>query len=64
VFLRILSEIAVTSTFKPKKQDLVRDAYDPAATTDSIYFNDRSRQSFVQIDGALFERIRSGQLRL
>jgi fatty-acyl-CoA synthase len=64
VFLRILSEIAVTSTFKPKKQDLVRDGYDPAATTDSIYFNDRFRQSFVQIDGALFERIQSGQMRL
>jgi fatty-acyl-CoA synthase len=56
--------MAVTATFKPKKQDLVRDGYDPAATSDAIYFHDRSRQSFVQMDGALFERIQSGQLRL
>jgi len=64
VFLRVLSEIEVTSTFKPKKHDLVRDGYDPAATTDSIYFNDRSRQSFVPLDGALFKRIQCGQLRV
>jgi fatty-acyl-CoA synthase len=64
VFLRVLSEIEVTSTFKPKKQDLMRDGYDPAATTDSLYFNDRSRESFVPLDGALFKRIQDGQVRL
>jgi len=64
VFVRVLGEIAVTSTFKPKKQDLVRDGYDPTATTDPIYFNDRSRPGFVQLDGALFERIQGGHLRV
>jgi len=62
--VRVLGEIAVTSTFKPKKQDLVRDGYDPTATTDPIYFNDRSRPGFVQLDGALFERIQGGHLRV
>jgi fatty-acyl-CoA synthase len=64
VFLRILGEIAITATFKPKKQDLVRDGYDPTATTDAIYFNDRSRQAYVKLEAALFERIQGGQLRL
>jgi fatty-acyl-CoA synthase len=64
VFLRILNEIEVTSTFKPKKQDLVRDGYDPVAVSDSLYFNDRSRPGFVRLDSALFERIQGGQVRL
>ena len=64
VFLRVLSEIEVTSTFKPKKQDLVRDGYDPATVSDLPYFNDRSRPGFVHLDGALFERIQGGQVRL
>ena len=34
VFLRIVSEIEMTATFKPKKQELVRASYDPLATTD------------------------------
>jgi fatty-acyl-CoA synthase len=64
VFLRILDKISVTSTFKPKKQDLVREGYDPTATTDTIYFYDRSRQAFVNLDVELFERIQSAQRRL
>ena len=64
VFLRILGEIDVTSTFKPKKHDLVRDGYDPAAVSDLLYFYDRSRPGFVRLDEALFERIRGGQVRL
>jgi fatty-acyl-CoA synthase len=64
VFLRLLGAIQVTSTFKPMKQDLARDGYDPAATRDSLYVNDRARPGFVPLDAALFERIQSGQLRL
>jgi fatty-acyl-CoA synthase len=64
VFLRVRSELEVTPTFKPKKQDLVREGYDPAATRDALYFNDRARPGFVQLDGALFERIQGGQIRL
>ena len=64
LFLRVRSEIEVTSTFKHKKSDLVRDGYDPAATTDPIYFHDSRRQAFVPLDRALYDRIVSGQVRL
>jgi fatty-acyl-CoA synthase len=64
VFLRILSGIEITSTFKMKKQHLVREGFDPAATSDALYFNDRARQGFVRLDDALFERIHAGELRL
>ena len=49
----------MTATFKHRKQDLVRDGYDPAATTDAIYYDDRRSQAFVRVDAALYERIRN-----
>ena len=64
LFLRMRSEIEITSTFKHKKSDLVRDGYDPAATTDPIYVHDSRRQAFVPLDRALHGRIESGQMRL
>ena len=63
VFLRILSEIELTATFKPKKQRLVRASYDPAATTDSIYVKQRDI-GYVQLDAAVFARIQAGEMRL
>jgi fatty-acyl-CoA synthase len=63
VFLRVRGELEVTPTFKPKKHDLVREGYDPTATSDALYFNDRAAARFVHLDSALFERIQGGQLR-
>jgi fatty-acyl-CoA synthase len=57
LFLRIRPEIEVTSTFKYTKSDLVRQAFDPAATTDAVYFDDIARQAFVRVDDALYRRI-------
>jgi fatty-acyl-CoA synthase len=64
LFLRIRDGIAMTGTFKPQKQDLLRDGYDPAASTDALYFDDRQRQAFVPLDAALHGRLKSGSLRL
>jgi len=64
LFLRIQDRIAVTATFKYQKIDIVRDGFDPAATDDAIYFDDPSRQAYVRLDGALFERIKAGTVRL
>jgi fatty-acyl-CoA synthase len=64
VFLRIRQDIDVTTTFKQKKIDLVKDGFDPGQTIDPIYFSDPQRNSFVRLDAALFERINAGQIRL
>jgi fatty-acyl-CoA synthase len=64
LFLRILGEIETTATFKPKKQDLSRDGYDPVVTDDAIYFNDRVSRSFVKVDAMLYEQLRTGNVRL
>jgi len=60
----IENEIEITATFKHKKNDLAREGYDPSVTGDAIYFHDRERREFVTLDQALYERIRSGQVRL
>lgn len=64
LFLRIREEIEATTTFKPKKHELVRESYDPSATADPIYFNDLVRQRFVKVDAELFESIQSDKMRL
>jgi fatty-acyl-CoA synthase len=64
LFLRIREEIEMTPTFKPKRQDLAREGYDPAVTADAIYFNDRASQSFVRVDALLYKRLQTGNVRL
>jgi fatty-acyl-CoA synthase len=64
LFVRISDEMEVTTTFKQTKKRLVDEGYDPAMTTDTIYFDDPDRGTFVALDKVLFERIQSGQIRL
>jgi fatty-acyl-CoA synthase len=63
LFIRLVDHLELTATFKARKQDLVREGYDPATCGDPIYFNDPVRQAFERIDAALYERIRSGAIR-
>ena len=64
LFLRVQARITVTATFKHQKAELVREGFDPTATGDAIYFDDPSQQAYVRLDGALFERIKAGAVRL
>src|SRR5258707_421076 len=63
IFLRVRNDLEVTGTFKHTKSALVRDGYDPVATTDPIYFHDRERQAFVRLDKSLYDRIQSSGIR-
>lgn len=62
LFLRIRDEMEMTSTFKYTKTDLARQAYDPAATTDAIYFHDPERERFVRMDEELYHRIQTREI--
>jgi fatty-acyl-CoA synthase len=64
LFLRIRGEIETTSTFKPRKQGLSHEGYDPAVIRDALYFNDPDRQAFVRLDAELYDRLRTGRVRL
>ncbi len=64
LFLRMMAKIGVTTTFKHTKNDLKREGYDPAATSDAIFFDDPAREAFVRLDRALYARIQAGMVRL
>jgi fatty-acyl-CoA synthase len=63
-FLRLRAALDVTGTFKHARQDLMREGYDPGAIDDPLYVDDRERRAFVPLDMLLYDRIRTGQLRL
>ncbi|HEB89238.1 MAG TPA: long-chain-acyl-CoA synthetase, partial [Deltaproteobacteria bacterium] len=64
IFVRILPQMEITGTFKHRKVDLVREAYDPATLTDPLYFRDPEKGRYVPLDVGIRERIDSGQVRL
>jgi fatty-acyl-CoA synthase len=64
LFVRVRDRLDVTTTFKHAKQDLIRDGYDPAAGTDVVLFDHPELEAFVELDGALYDRIRTGGIRL
>jgi fatty-acyl-CoA synthase len=64
VFLRIRKDNDVTTTFKQKKINLLKEGFDPTLTTDPIYFNDPQRKAFVRVDPELYDRIKNGEVRL
>ncbi len=57
LFLRVCRQLDRTATFKPKKQELVREGYDPSVTADALYYNDVVNGEFIRIDADLHERI-------
>ena len=60
VFLRLLSALESTGTFKPRKQDLAQAGFDPSRIRDPLYFDDARAQAYVQLDAALFAAIAAG----
>jgi fatty-acyl-CoA synthase len=64
VFLRILSTLEATGTFKPRKQDLVQAGFDPHQIKDPLYFDDGRSQRYVALDAKLYAEILSGAVRI
>ena len=64
LFLRIRNEIDVTGTFKYSKTELVRQAYDPVAIADVIYFDNPESEAFIRLDKSLYDHIQLGHIRL
>ncbi|MBV8404493.1 MAG: long-chain-acyl-CoA synthetase [Gammaproteobacteria bacterium] len=64
LFLRIVSAISVTGTFKLRKQELTLEGYDPARVRDALYVDDPARGAYVPLDARLHAALQAGQLRL
>jgi fatty-acyl-CoA synthase len=63
IFLCVTGKFAATSTFKHTKDELQRDGFGPAATSDPIYFDDPASNAFVPLNGALYARLAAGKMR-
>ena len=64
VFLRIVSTLEVTGTFKLRKQELVEQGYDPGRTDDPIYVAVAREGGYGKLDPPLHQRIIRGLERL
>jgi fatty-acyl-CoA synthase len=64
LFIRLQREMQVTGTFKHRKVDLVEDGFDPKLVPDLLYFDDPEEGGFVPLDGSIYERVISGQVRI
>ncbi len=64
IFLRLLRSVEVTGTFKPRKQELMQQGFDPAGIQDPLYFDDPRIQAYVPLDAALFAAIAAGKVRV
>jgi fatty-acyl-CoA synthase len=64
VALRICTALDATETFKQKKQQLMRDGFDPATVRDPLYIRDSKTGTYRLLDAAMHERIVSGDIRL
>jgi fatty-acyl-CoA synthase len=64
VFLRICAALDTTETFKQKKQQLVREGFDPRFVTDPLFFRDPKSGAYRSIDATAYPRILEGSIRL
>lgn len=63
LFVRLCTTVELTSTFKPRKQQLAQQSFDPTKTTDPIFVEDAARQTFIQMDDGLLNRIQRNEIR-
>jgi fatty-acyl-CoA synthase len=61
LFLRLVPSLAITETFKQKKQQLAMEAFDPEHATDALYAD--VGETYRPLDAGLYARISSGLMR-
>ncbi len=64
LFLRLTSRMETTVTFKHRKVDLAEQGFDPARVDDALYFRDDAVRDYVRLDGALYERLCRGDMKI
>jgi fatty-acyl-CoA synthase len=64
VFVRICATLEVTETFKQKKQELIREGFDPRLVKDSLFFRDAVSSIYRPINAEIYARILEGSAKL
>jgi fatty-acyl-CoA synthase len=59
LFIRIVPSMALTGTFKLRKQELLRLGYDPSVADDTLYVDQRERQRYLRLDAELFQQLQA-----
>jgi fatty-acyl-CoA synthase len=62
--VRFCNELDTTETFKQKKQQLVREGFDPQRLTDPLFFRDSKSGAYRPLDATIHARILDGSMRL
>ena len=64
LFLRIVSSMELTGTFKLRKQELALEGYDPARVRDALYMVDAALGAYVPLVTGMHARLKAGKVRL
>ena len=64
IFLRLRQTLTVTTTFKQRRIELVREGYDPSRSNDAVYLDDPEDNRWVRMTETLFTAVNDGQIRL
>jgi fatty-acyl-CoA synthase len=64
LFIRIVTALELTGTFKLRKQELALEGYDPARVHDALYVDDPARDAYVALDTELHARLLARRLRI
>ncbi len=63
VFIRLLSTLELTGTFKLRKQDLIREAFDPARVRDPLFIDEPSSEQYTPFDAGAHDKLQREGLR-
>jgi fatty-acyl-CoA synthase len=63
VFVRIVPGVNLTGTFKPRKQTLMAEGFDPGLI-DDLYVEDRALRAYVRLDRNIHRLLQAGLLKL
>jgi fatty-acyl-CoA synthase len=64
VLIRLCASLDTTETFKQKKQELVREGFNPHLVKDPLFFREPASGAFRSVDAASYARILQGLIRL
>ena len=62
--LRLCGGLETTGTFKVRKGELAAEGCDPRVVADPLYLDDPVRAAYRPLDGALFDELEAGAIRL
>jgi fatty-acyl-CoA synthase len=64
VMIRVCAALDSTETFKQKKQELIREGFDPRLVKDPLFYRDPTSGAYRPVDAASYAGILDGSIRL